>query len=358
MNVTRRSAVGAVAAAVLLTLSFSVPVAQASPQATKHRPGSDSLRALAARADLRFGTAVDMSALAQDEVYRQHVQGQFSSVTAENVMKWQFIEPQPGQLDFAAADDLVSFARRNGQVVHGHTLVWHSQLPSWLSSGTFTADELRQILRRHIFDTVRHFKGKVRAWDVLNEAWGDDAQLRPTIFLQTLGPGYIADVFRWAHQADPSVKLYYNDYNIEGINAKSDAVYNMVKDLRRQGVPIHGVGVQGHLGVQFGFPGDVEENLSRFAALGLETAVTEADVRMILPPDNAKVQAQAQGFNVLLQGCLLAPRCVSYTLWGFTDKYNWVPGVFAGQGSATPLDENFGQKPAWSALTDTLRLAG
>jgi endo-1,4-beta-xylanase len=358
MNVTRRTGLGAIAAAVLLTLSFSVPVA-ATPQAgARPRPGSDTLRALAARSDLRVGTAVDMSALDQDSVYRQHVATEFSNVTPENVMKWQLIEPERGQLDFAAADELVAFARAHGQQVHGHTLVWHNQLPNWLTSGTFTPDELRQILRQHIFDEARHFRGKVRAWDVLNEAWGDDAQLRPTIFLNALGPGYIADVFRWAHQADPSAKLYYNDYNIEGINAKSDAVYNMVKDLRRQGVPIHGVGVQGHLGVQFGFPGDVAQNLSRFAALGLETAVTEADVRMILPPDPAKVQAQAQGFNVLLQGCLLAPRCVSFTLWGFTDKYNWVPGVFAGQGAATPLDENFGQKPAWSALKNTLRLAG
>jgi endo-1,4-beta-xylanase len=358
MNVTRHTGIGALAAAALLTLSFSVPVAAAPQQSARPRPASDTLRALAARSDLRVGTAVDMSALDSDDVYRQHVATEFSIVTPENVMKWQLIEPERGQLDFAAADELVDFARAHGQKVHGHTLVWHNQLPNWLTSGTFTPDELRQILRQHIFDEARHFRGKVQAWDVLNEAWGDDAQLRPTIFLNALGPGYIADVFRWAHQADPTAKLYYNDYNIEGINAKSDAVYNMVKDLRRQGVPIHGVGVQGHFGVQFGFPGDVAQNLSRFAALGLETAVTEADVRMILPPDNAKVQAQAQGFNVLLQGCLLAPRCVSFTLWGFTDKYNWVPGVFAGQGAATPLDENFGPKPAWSALKNTLRLAG
>ncbi len=358
MNVTRRSGIGAIAAAALLTLSFSVPVVAAPQTGARPRPVSDTLRALAARSDLRVGTAVDMSALDSDSVYRQHVATEFSNVTPENVMKWQLIEPERGQLDFAAADELVDFARAHRQQVHGHTLVWHNQLPNWLTSGTFTPDELRQILRQHIFDEVRHFRGKIRAWDVLNEAWGDDAQLRPTIFLNALGPGYIADVFRWAHQADPTAKLYYNDYNIEGINAKSDAVYNMVKDLRRQGVPIHGVGVQGHLGVQFGFPGDVAQNLSRFAALGLETAVTEADVRMILPPDNAKIQAQAQGFNVLLQGCLLAPRCVTFTLWGFTDKYNWVPGVFAGQGAATPLDENFGQKPAWSALKNTLRLAG
>jgi endo-1,4-beta-xylanase len=362
MNVARGSALGAVAVAVLLTFSFPVTAAPPMHSTARHttgpRPAADTLRALAARSDLRVGTAVDMTALAEDQAYRRRVATEFSSVTAENVMKWQLIEPERGRLDFAAADELVDFARRNGQRVHGHTLVWHSQLPNWLANGTFTPAELRQILRQHIVDQVSHFRGKVRAWDVLNEGFEDDGTLRDTIFLRALGEDYIADVFRWAHQADPYAKLYYNDYNIEGINAKSDAVYAKVKELRRKGVPIHGVGVQGHLGVQFGFPGDVVQNLSRFAALGLETAVTEADVRMILPPDNAKVQAQAQGFNVLLQGCLLAPRCVSYTLWGFTDKYNWVPGVFDGEGSATPLDENFQPKPAWRALQNTLRLAG
>jgi endo-1,4-beta-xylanase len=356
MNVTRHFAVGTVAAAVLL--SFSIPVAAAPQPTAKPRPASDTLRALAARSDLRVGTAVDMSALDQDAVYRQRVRAEFSTVTPENVMKWQLVEPERGVPDYAAADELVDFARANGQKVRGHTLVWHNQLPNWLTSGTFTPDELRQILRQHIFDEARHFRGKIWAWDVLNEAYNDDGTLRHTIWLDNLGEGYIADVFRWAHQADPYALLFYNDYNIEGINAKSDAVYAKVKQLRGEGVPIHGVGVQGHFGVQFGFPGDVVENLSRFAALGLQTAVTEADVRMVLPPDNAKVQAQAQGFNVLLQGCLLAPRCISFTLWGFTDKYNWVPGVFSGEGSATPLDENFTPKPAWQAMKNTLRLAG
>jgi endo-1,4-beta-xylanase len=355
MNVARHFAVGTVAAAVILT--FSIPVAAAPQHTTAPRPASDTLRALAARSDLRVGTAVDMNALDTDDAYRQRVGAEFSTVTPENVMKWQLTEPERGVQDYAAADELVAFARAHGQKVRGHTLVWHNQLPDWLTGGTFTPAELRQILRQHIFDEARHFRGKIWAWDVLNEAYNDDGTLRHTIWLDNLGEGYIADVFRWAHQADPYALLFYNDYNIEGINAKSDAVYAKVKQLRREGVPIHGVGVQGHFGVQFGFPGDVVENLTRFAALGLRTAVTEADVRMILPPDNAKVQAQAQGFNVLLQGCLLAPRCISFTMWGFTDKYNWVPGVFAGEGSATPLDENFNPKPAWQAMKATLRLA-
>jgi endo-1,4-beta-xylanase len=349
MRLARSFALGGIAATVLFT--FSLPAAA-------DRGDPDSLRALAARADLRIGTAVNMDALDADDVYRQQVASEFSTVTPENVMKWQLVEPERGQFDWAAADELVSFARRNGQLVRGHTLVWHNQLPTWLTEGTFTADELRQILRQHIFDEARHFKGKIWAWDVLNEAFNDDGTLRETIWLQNLGPGYIADVFRWAHQADPGAKLFYNDYNIEGINAKSDAVYALVRQLRREGVPVQAVGVQGHLGVQYGFPADVTANLQRFSRLGLLTAITEADVRMPMPPDVVKLQAQAQGYNVLLQGCLLTRGCISYTVWGFTDKYSWVPGVFTGEGAANLLDENFAPKPAYQAVQSTLRLAG
>jgi endo-1,4-beta-xylanase len=363
MNVTRPATAGALTAAVLLTFSFPVAAAQgatfatAATDTTTTNIAPDTLRALAARADLRIGTAVDMSALANDSVYRQQTAAQFSTVTPENVMKWQLVEPVRGQFDWAAADQLVDFARANGQKIRGHTLVWHNQLPTWLTGGTFTAAELRQILRQHIFDEARHFKGRIWQWDVLNEAFNDDGTLRDTLWLRNLGPGYIADVFRWAHQADPGAKLFYNDYNIEGLNAKSNAVFALVTQLRKDGVPIDGVGVQGHFGVQYGFPADVADNLGRFAGLGLLTAVTEADVRMVMPPDNAKLQAQAQGYNVLLQGCLLTRHCISFTVWGYTDKYSWVPGFFTGQGAANLLDENFAAKPAFQAVRNTLRLA-
>jgi len=192
----------------------------------------------------------------------------------------------------------------------------------------------------------------------VNEAFNEDGTLRDTIWLRALGPGYIADAFRWAHQADPSAILFLNDYNVEGINAKSTAEYNLVKDLRRQGVPVQAFGIQGHLGIQYGLPGDVLPNVQRFDALGVKTAFTEVDVRMILPDDNIKTQAQAEGFGMMLRACLLVRHCISYTVWGFTDKYSWVPGVFDGQGAATPMDENLQPKPAYNTLKQTFQLAG
>jgi endo-1,4-beta-xylanase len=345
---------------LLATLILSGTPATAAPSGTNPAapPATPGLRSYADRAGIRIGTAVDMAALADDAAYRTAVGHEFSTVTPENVMKWEAVEPQRGVYDWAPADRLVDFARAHHQTVRGHTLVWHNQNPSWLTEDAFTPAQLRALLRKHIIDEVSHFRGRVWHWDVANEIFNDDGTWRDTIWLRNLGQGYVADAFRWAHQADPKATLFLNDYNNEGVNAKSDAYYALVKQLRAAGVPVQGYGVQGHLAVQYGVPGDTLTNLRRFEALGLKTAFTEVDVRMPLPADPIKVQAQAQGFTALLQACLLARRCVSYTLWGFTDRYSWVPGVFDGEGSATPLDENLTPKPAYAALRDTLALAG
>jgi endo-1,4-beta-xylanase len=375
MKVTRVVAGAAVAAAVLVSLNATGAPAAPTASVQAVAPGalqgsatqvladdSKTLRELAKRTEMKIGTAVDMSALANDATYNQHVAAEFNSVTAENVMKWSEIEPTRGTLNFGPADQLVAYAKANGQSVRGHTLLWHNQLPTWLTDGVASGDidatELRQILKQHVFDVAGHFRGKIYQWDVVNEVIDDNAQLRDTIWLQKLGPGYIADMFRWAHQADPKAKLYINDYNVEGLNAKADAYYALVQQLKADRVPIHGFGMQGHLGVQFGFDGRALQNVQRFEALGLETSFTEVDVRMIMPPDNPKLQAQANGYGILLRACLLAKRCTSFTVWGFTDKYSWVPGVFTGQGAANLLDENFGQKPAYQAVSQTLALAG
>jgi len=344
----RRTLAGAVALASL-TLFTSVPAQASTP---------DTLRAAARNTGIKIGTAVDMAALADDAQYRDAVAAEFSTVTAENVMKWESLEPERGVYNYAPADRLVQFARQHNQKLRGHVLVWHNQNPAWLTQGTFTPTELRQILREHITETVRHFKGKVWHWDVVNEIFNDDGTWRDTIWYRNLGPGFVADAFRWAHRADPNAKLYLNDYNNEGLSPKSDAYYALVQQLKAEGVPVQGYGVQGHLATQYGVPQTTLENLRRFEKLGLDTAFTEVDVRIPLPADAAEVQAQAQGFTTLLQACLLAQRCVSYTLWGFTDRYNWVPGVFAGEGEATPLTVDFERKPAYRSIRDTLLLAG
>ena len=305
--------------------------------------------------DVLLGTAVDVEALAQDDRYRSLLARKFESVTAENVMKWYAVEPQRGVDDFAAADRLVRFARRHGQSVYGHTLIWHNQLPAWLTEGEFTKAELARIMRRHIFAVVGHFRGKVRAWDVVNEAIDDNGQWRDTIFYRAFGPEYVAMALRWARQADPHVKLFLNDYNIEGINAKSTVYYELAKELRRRHVPLDGIGIQGHLSLMYDFPGQVTENLRRFARLGLEPAFTEVDVRIPLPASEEELARQADWFGRLLDSCRAVRPCRTFTVWGFTDRYSWVPSVFPGEGAATPFDENYRPKPAWFAIRDALR---
>ncbi|MET7701902.1 endo-1,4-beta-xylanase [Streptomyces sp. NPDC005485] len=332
----------------------------AGAQSASARPVHDaSLRALADRADVRIGTAVDMTALADETDYRRTTASEFNSVTAENVMKWESVEPERGTYDWSKADELVAFARAHGQAVRGHTLLWHNQLPAWLTAGvadgSIDAKELRGILHKHVTAEVSHFKGRIYQWDVVNEVFNDDGSLRDSLWLQKLGPSYIADTFRWAHAADPKAKLFLNDYNVEGVNAKSTAYYELARDLRKQGVPVQGFGIQGHLSIQYGFPGDVSDNVARFAKLGMQTAFTEVDVRMALPVDSEKLAKQATYFRGLLDACLGSRSCKSFTVWGFTDKHSWVPGVFTGEGAATLLDEEYAQKPAYVAVGEGLR---
>jgi len=320
-------------------------------------PAPVPLRDLARHHGKRFGTAIDTTALASEPAYAALAEREFSSVTPENVMKWQVVEPEQGVFNYGPADGLVQFARDNNQVVHGHTLVWHNQLPAWLTGGSFSNAELAAILHRHIVQEVRHFGEKVQAWDVVNEPLNEDGTLRNTIWLQALGPDYIAQAFIWAHEANPEAKLYINEFNLEFTGPKSNAMLTLVQGLRARKVPIDGVGFQGHLAIQFGFP-DLENNLRRFADLGVEVALTEADARMILPATPDKLATQADFYRQMMQACLDVRRCVGMTVWGFTDAHSWVPGTFTGQGAADIFDEALRPKPAYTALVQTLSSQG
>ncbi|GAA2441433.1 endo-1,4-beta-xylanase [Streptomyces macrosporus] len=370
LRVKRAAVYGALATALLATAAAPATLAsadspapgQAATEGTKggHGDLSDApLRKLAERTKtkVRIGTAVDMSALADDATYRETVAKEFNSVTAENVMKWEVVQPERGVYDFTAADALMKTARANGQEVRGHTLVWHSQLPAWVNEGDFSKEELRSILRDHITTVVKRYKGKIYQWDVANEIFNEDGTWRESVWYKTLGPGYVEDALRWTHAIDPKAKLFLNDYNVEGVNAKSDAYYELIKKLRAKGVPVHGFGAQGHLSLEYDLPHDMTENFLRFDRLGVETAVTEADVRMRVPAETIELNAQSQGYHTMLQACLLTPKCTSFTVWGFTDKYSWIPDWFEGEGAALLLDEQYNPKPAYKAVQQDLRLA-
>ncbi|MGQ5259845.1 endo-1,4-beta-xylanase [Micromonospora sp. ZYX-F-536] len=383
MKLRRWITVGAVAVATAAAVN-TLPATANRP----YDPTAQTLGALGLRHGLQVGTAVDLAALndANDPEYRRLAASEFSSVTAENAMKWESLEPTRGAYDWAAADQLVEFAKRNGQSVRGHVLVWHNQLPAWLTSGvadgSITKQELRELLRKHITTVVNRYKGKIWQWDVVNEAVSDPWDTPSTLhykgfWAQNLGPGYIADAFRWARAADPRALLFYNDYNIEAFGSgnpaddKTQFVHDMVKGLLAQRVPIDGVGSQGHLGTQYGNYDTLQVTaaLKKFAALGVATAFTEVDVRSELTEGvqagnsaeiNPRLQAAAANFSVLMKACLAVRSCLSYTVWGFTDRHSWVPDWFNDppQGMATIYDENYQPKRAYQELKSDLIFAG
>lgn len=356
---TRLRLAGALAAALVAAGVASGPAAQAGEQAGQLSQSGRfghhaTLADLAQRHGRYFGSATDNPELT-DPAYVQLLGHEFDMITPGNGMKWYATEPRQGVFDFTKGDEIVALARANHQQVRGHTLVWHSQLPGWLTGGTWTPDELRAVLKNHIQTEVRHYRGQLYAWDVVNEAFNEDGSYRENIFYKTLGPGYIADALRWARQADPKVKLYLNDYNIEAVGPKSDAYYTLAKQLKAQGVPLDGIGLQAHLALQYGYPDTLEDNLRRFAKLGLDTALTEVDVRMILPATDALLAQQADWYGKLTSACLAVRRCVGITIWDYTDRFSWIPSTFPGQGAALPWDEQLKPKPAYFALRNALR---
>ncbi|WP_281354056.1 endo-1,4-beta-xylanase [Phytoactinopolyspora halotolerans] len=327
----------------LVGATLVVPIGAAQAQ--------DTLRGAADAQGLRMGAAVANGPLSSDAQYRNILGTEFNSVTAENSMKWESLQPSQGQFTFSQGDAIVDFAQANNQAVYGHTLVWHNQTPSWVQN--LSGQQLDDAMQTHITTVLDHYEGQVEAWDVANEVIDDGANLRNSFWLQGLGEGYIADAFRYADAADPNAKLYINDYNIDGINAKSNAYYDLVSGLLNQGVPIDGIGLQAHM-ILGQVPSSLEDNIRRFAQLGLEVRITELDIRMDLPVTQAKLEQQRQDYAAVVDACMSVDGCVGVTTWGFTDAHSWVPDQFGGQGAALPFDENYNKKPAYYGILDTL----
>ncbi len=322
-------------------------------------PTGERLRVLADRIGflIGFASANDFWNLSDAATYQEVARAEFNILTPENAMKWDAIHPQQNTYNFSQADRHVQFAQENGMQVHGHTLVWHNQNPSWLTSGSWTEATLTSVLYDHIDTVMGHYRGQILVWDVVNEAFNEDGSYRASLWYNIIGPEYIELAFRRARAADPSAKLIYNDYNIETINSKSNAVYNMVADFVSRGVPIDGVGFQMHLtsgGLDYN---SFAQNMQRFANLGLEIYITEMDVRYNLPVSQTDLQNQATIYRNIIDRCLAQPACKALQTWGFTDKYSWVPNTFSGQGAALIFDENYNPKPAYYALQAALMAA-
>ncbi|MBR7827244.1 endo-1,4-beta-xylanase [Actinospica sp. MGRD01-02] len=305
----------------------------------------------AATADGRyFGTALTDGNLG-DSTLLGVADAQFDMVTPGNEMKWDTTEPSNGSYNFGPGDQIVSYASGHGMRVRGHNLVWQNQLPSWVSS--LPSNQVQGAMEAHITAEVTHYKGEVYSWDVVNEPFNGDGSFVADAFYNAMGSGYIADALRTAHAADPNAKLYLNDYNIEGENAKSDAMYNLAQSLLAQGVPLGGIGFESHF-IVGQVPSDMQANMQRFANLGLDVAVTELDDRIQLPASSAALQQQATDYGNVVKDCLAVSRCVGVSQWGVGDPDSWIPGTFPGWGAATMFDQNYQPKPSFYAALAAL----
>jgi endo-1,4-beta-xylanase len=329
---------------------------------------AQSLRQEAENDAVLVGTAVRPSQLSEQS-YASTLAREFNMLEPEDAMKWWVLRPDAATYDFRQGDEVVRFAQGHQMKVRGHCLVWGRHNPDWLTQAHFSSRQLSRLLREHITRVMKHYAGEVFAWDVINEALDENGNVRdslwhnqPGIGSQT-GTAYIEQVFRWARKADPRALLFYNEAEGEGLNRKSDAIYAMVKDFRRRGVPIDGVGFQMHIPTLdadvAAIAANIAANITRLTALGVQVHITELDVSLPVDsngqPRPDDLIHQAEVYRGIVRACLNSAGCTAIQTWGFTDKYSWIGSHSRGaRGQALPFDRAYQPKPAYRAVLEEL----
>jgi len=313
------------------------------------------------------------------EIVRTH----FNSITPENILKWALVHPRPDTYDFAASDRFVEFGEKNGMFIVGHTLVWHNQTPQWVFEDErgkpVDRETLLSRMREHIFTVVGRYKGRIKGWDVVNEALNQDGTMRQSSWFKIIGEDYLVKAFQFAHEADPNAELYYNDYDLE-LPAKRAGAVKLVKSLRAAGVTVSGVGLQNHNLMDWPSVADEDATIAAFSALGLKVHITELDVDVLprttrpgadyavdIPvtpklnpyvdrlPDTmqaALAKRYAELFKVYLKHGNSIERV---TFWGVADGDSWLNNwPMKGRRNYPLLFDRLGQpKPALNAVIDT-----
>ncbi|WP_224247842.1 endo-1,4-beta-xylanase [Hyalangium gracile] len=314
------------------------------------------VQAIPLRRQVRLGAATNQGRLfdVNEPLYQQTFLAHFDSMTPEYEMKIAQLQPRFGEFEFANADRLVAFAEQHGKELRGHTLIWGNSLPAWLTGRTWTREELIEVLETYVATVVGRYRGRIPEWDVVNEAIDDQGRLRANLWRDTIGPEYIALAFRAAHRADPSARLFYNDFSAEKPNAKAAAIYELAVSLKAQGVPIDGIGMQAHVSPNY-YPtqAELESVIARLEGAGLRADLTEMTVNLSQVsdmPEAEQLELQARIYKGMVAACQARRACTRVTAWGVTDKYNSL-----GSGSAPLLfDTRYAPKPALTVIRTIL----
>ncbi len=330
------------------------------------------------------------AAINQNQFFERDARGvpiiasQFNSITPENVLKWESVHPQPGKYNFDGPDRYVAFGEKYHLFIIGHTLVWHSQTPRWVfdddKGNPVDRATLLGRMRDHIHTIVGRYHGRIKGWDVVNEALDEDGSLRQSPWMKIIGEDYLAKAFEFAHEADPKAQLYYNDYSLEN-EAKRNGAIELIRKLQARGIPVYAVGLQGHDKMEWPTVEQQDVTITAFAKLGIKVNITELDVDVL--PSASQNRGADISLNVELQAKLnpyanglpdsvqqaLAKRYADLfgvfvrhqdvidrvTFWGVTDGDSWLNGWPVRGRTSYPLlfDRNGKPKPAFDAVIRT-----
>lgn len=372
-------------AVALLASAFAAPAALAQTRSAPPPALKDELHGA-----FRIGVAINLAQIeGRDTQGVALIERHFDATTPENILKWESVHPEPGRYAFDGPDRYVAFGETRGMFVVGHTLVWHSQTPRWVFQDAdghpVSRDTLLARMKDHIFTVVGRYRGRVKGWDVVNEALNEDGTLRRSPWLRIIGEDYIAKAFEFAHQADPAAELYYNDYSLASPAKRAGAVA-LIRKLQAQGIPVTGIGMQGHYKMDWPTPAAVDSTITAFASLGLKVMITELDVD-VLPaaapqyrgadvnltvearkalnpyptalPDSVQ-QALARRYAELFTVFLRHRQHIGrVTFWGVDDADSWLNNwPVRGRTSYPLLFDRAGRpKPAFDAVVDVVRHA-
>lgn len=316
------------------------PLAAIAAPANEGRQATQSIdKLIKAKGKLYYGTATDQNRLTSGK-NAAIIEANFGQVTPENSMKWESLQNRKGTFTWGTADYLVNWATERNKTIRGHTFVWHSQLAGWVSNINSKA-ELTKTIEDHITAIMTRYKGKIHAWDVLNEIFNEDGSLRNSVFSRVLGEDFVGIAFRKARELEPEVKLFINDYNLDNPTAAklTRGMVEKVKKWVAAGVPIDGIGTQGH--ITSGNGQNLANAIKALAAVNVsQVAVTELDIQ----------GNNANDYVAVTKGCLAEPKCVGITVWGVRDQDSWRPS-----GNPLLFDSSYNAKAAYTAIVNALQ---